>query len=296
MLLFARSLCPGGFRYVLAMAQLNPAWAFVIGSPEVALSFVLILWIAARWFLRPADRKRTEWMLAFSCLAGFSGGLLLAIATALSRIRPYKYDEFVCRIDSLFGQPSWALGRWVAAHSWLRCLMIFSYQIIPIIIISVFAIYLWGRSEGEALQVIRVFTLNVCAAPLFYLLFPVCGPVFAFPHFPYAAPHNLVPHLIRLNAAPNGVPSVHASCALLILWFLRHWWWGRIAGAIFLALTVVATMGGGQHYLFDLLCSVPYTVAVYLVAVRSEARETDPTEISSSAPQPSRQAPAAAAD
>jgi hypothetical protein len=28
-------------------------------------------------------------------------------------------------------------------------------------------------------------------------------------------------------------------------------------------LTVLATLGSGEHYLFDLLCAVPYAIAVY---------------------------------
>jgi membrane-associated phospholipid phosphatase len=59
---------------------------------------------------------------------------------------------------------------------------------------------------------------------------------------------------------PNGIPSVHASTALLVLWFLRRWWWGRISGVVFLILTIFATLGSGEHYLFDLFCALRYAI------------------------------------
>jgi len=110
------------------------------------------------------------------------------------------------------------------------------------------------------------------AAVPFYLLFPVCGPEFAFPHFPALPPAPMVPHMVAIAAAPDGVPSVHTSTALLILWFLWRWPWGRVAGLVYLALIVLATMGGGQHYLFDLICAIPYTAAILWVMHKLEAR------------------------
>ena len=41
--------------------------------------------------------------------------------------------------------------------------------------------------------------------------------------------------------------------------FLWHWRLGKVIGIVFLVLTVVATLGSGEHYAFDLICAVPYT-------------------------------------
>jgi len=245
--------------------------SLLIDSPEVVITLVLVLWMICRWSLVPADRTRTEWMLVMSCLAVPLGGLAHAVANYLSQVRPLKYDEYVYQIDALFGQPSFVLGRWVQAHFALRVLISVSYQLTPMVIVGVFALYLWGRSKEESLCVLRVFLLNLASAPLFYLLFPVCGPMFAFPGFPYIEPHLLAPHTVLLTAAPNAVPSIHMSSALLILWFLRPWRWASALGWLFLALTVLATLAGGEHYLFDLLCAIPYTVAVYRISYRLEA-------------------------
>ncbi len=235
---------------------------FLIAYPSVAVAAVLIVGTAVRLFLVPTDRKRTEWLLAVLAIALPADVIAEGTAGALSRLRPLKYDEFVYRIDGLFGQPSFVLGRLVEQHKSLVMLVSVSYGLLPMVIVVVFATYLWRRTEAESLRVLWAFALNLFAAVPLYLLFPVCGPRFAFLNFPDHALLVGTPHLLTIAAAPNGVPSVHTSSALLILWFLRPWRWGRYFGAAFLALTVLATLGSGQHYLFDLLTAVPYAAAV----------------------------------
>lgn len=240
---------------------------FLLNYPSVALAFVVILSCAARWFLVAADRKRTEWLLAVACLSIPLFATAEAIANFISRFRPLKLDEFIYVIDRSFGQPSFVLGRLVVHHVTLHAIVSVTYGLLPIMLVTVFAVHLWVRSERDALQVLKIFAVNLLAAVPLYLLFPVCGPAFAFPQFPFVGLHG-APQLLALAAAPNGVPSVHTSSALLILWLLRPWRLGRVVGGVFLALTVFATLGSGQHYFFDLLCAVPYATAVVFVCTR----------------------------
>ncbi|HTF69672.1 MAG TPA: hypothetical protein VK638_44040, partial [Edaphobacter sp.] len=65
---------------------------FFIAYPAVALTLPLVLAIAARWSIVPADRKRTEWLLVAATLVVPLGATAEAIANLLSRIRPLKYD------------------------------------------------------------------------------------------------------------------------------------------------------------------------------------------------------------
>lgn len=189
------------------------------------------------------------------------------IAKLLSDLRPLKYDLFVYKFDRLFGEPSFAIGRTVNHHEALILLVSVSYGLLPIGMLAVFGVYLWLKSENDCIQILTTFVLNLFAAVPFYLLFPVCGPAFAFRGFPFTEP-RVSPRMLALNAAPNGVPSVHTSTALLILWFLWDWRWGRILGIIFLVLTILATLGSGQHYVFDLICALPYAAIVYFVSHR----------------------------
>lgn len=233
---------------------------FLILYPSVALTLPLILALAVRWSIVLADRKRTEWLLVAGCFAVPLGAVAEGIANALSTLRPLKYDLYVYRIDALFGQPSFHLGNLVYHHRALMILVSISYGVLPMVLFAVFALHLYLRHD--AVQVLKAFVLNMLAAVPLYLLFPVCGPAFAFAHFPQS-PGAILAEPIAIHAAPNGVPSVHTSSALLILYFLWPWKWGRVFGFVFLALTVFATLGSGQHYCFDLLCAVPYAAAVY---------------------------------
>lgn len=242
---------------------------FLISYPSVALTLPLALALALRWSLVPGDRKRTEWLLVGAALAVPLGAVAETIAYALSAVRPLKYDLYIYRIDQLFGQPSFFLGGLVYHHRALMILVSVTYGILPMVIFGVFAVYLYRRN-GDALQVVKAFIVNMMAAVPLYLLFPVCGPAFAFARFPQL-PGSVAAQPIAIHAAPNGVPSVHTSSALLILFFLWPWKWGRAFGFLFLALTVFATMGSGQHYCFDLLCAVPYAMAVYKVCGWSPA-------------------------
>ncbi len=239
---------------------------FIFIYPSVVVGLVLVLGTAVRWCLVPTDRKRTEWLLAAAALAVPAEVAAQGTANALSRLRPLKFDEFVYWIDAIFGQPSFVLGRLVEHHRILVILVSVTYGLLPMVIIFVFATYLWRRTESESLRVLWTFILNLFAAVPIYLLLPVCGPQFAFAHFPDHVPLIVTPHLLQIAAAPNGVPSVHMSSALLVFWFLRPWHWGRYVGLAFLVLTVLATLGSGQHYFFDLLTAVPYAVTVCWLA------------------------------
>jgi PAP2 superfamily len=222
--------------------------------------------MAVRWFFVPSDRKRTEWMLVIASVAIPVNALAEWAASSLSRLRPLKYDQFIYVFDAFLGQPSFALGRIVEHHMPLKILVSVSYGVLSVMIPLTFAAYLWLCSEEETLVMAKTFVLDFFLAIPIYLIIPVCGPAFAFSGFPFNQPAGLTPHLIAINAAPNGIPSVHMASALLILWFLRRWPWGLFAGTTFLALTVLSTLGSGQHYVFDLVCAVPYAAMVYGLA------------------------------
>jgi PAP2 superfamily len=251
---------------------------FLIVYPAVPCIFFLVIAMAVRWFLLPSDRKRTEWMLVIASVALPVNALAEWAASSLSTLRPLKYDQFIYRFDALLGQPSFALGRLVEHHLSLKILVSVSYGMLSVMIPLTFAAYLWLCSEEETIVMAKAFILDFFLAVPIYLIIPVCGPAFAFPGFPFNQPAALAPHLVAINAAPNGIPSVHFASALLILWFLKRWPWGLLAGTIFVALTVLATLGSGQHYVFDLVCAVPYAALVYRLANHSKLFAGDTTK------------------
>jgi membrane-associated phospholipid phosphatase len=246
--------------------------SFLVAFPSVVIGAFLVLFFIARWNLVPADRKRSEYLLVMTMFSVIAGSVAQGIANDLTYLRPLKYDLYIYQIDRIFGEPSFVLGQLVTKHLLLQDLVGFSYGIIPMMMLGVFAAYLFFRSEWEAWQVAWIFAVNFLAILPLYLLCPVCGPRFAFPAFP-SVPADVIVRSIPISAAPNGVPSGHTSGALLIFWLLRRWMWGRVIGTLFLALTIFATLGSGQHYFFDLLCAVPYAAGVYWIARRINMRQ-----------------------
>jgi hypothetical protein len=250
---------------------MNSFTLFLIAFPGVAITAVLIPLLAMRCFLAitPRDRKHSEWLLVAAALIEPAGALAQLTANGLSHLRPLKLDLYIYRIDCLFGSPSFALGQLVAAHLWLKILVSVSYGLLPTAILAAFAINLLCGSEKRARCAAWTFLICLFAAVPIYLLCPVCGPAFAFPAFP-VLPAIVVAHPIAIAAAPNGVPSVHTAAAILVLLFLWPWRWGRALGGAYLALIVLATLGSGQHYLFDLLMAVPYVCGVLWLALAIE--------------------------
>jgi hypothetical protein len=189
-------------------------------------------------------------------------GPALPIITRLSAIR---YDYYIFRIDYFLGYPEFWMGKFIIKHPWSVIVINVAYNLITSVVLGVFIYYIWNRSLNEMRTFLRTMFLNFVLALLIYIVIPVCGPRYAFPSFPNLPPTPVLPHLVRISAVPNGIPSAHMSTALLVLWFLRRSLWGRIAGFIYLVLTIAATLGGGEHYLFDLICALPYTaLLIYL--------------------------------
>jgi hypothetical protein len=228
---------------------------------------VLVLGLAIiatllRWALHPEDERRCLQFLAacvFVASLAFAKGLLLH---QLDLLRPDKVDLYIYRIDGIFGfQLSFTLGQFLAAHPVLARLSQLAYVTISCAALATFAAHLWTGSRDSA-KVLTAFVLNAYLAVPFYILFPVCGPRFAFTGFPWHHPQHLLAHPIALSAAPNGIPSVHTSTAILVVLYLWRWRLGRVLGLVYLTLIVLSTLGSGEHYLFDLILAVPYAYLI----------------------------------
>lgn len=246
---------------------------FLTKYPEVVLCSLIACVALAKLRTRGRQRTKAE-LLLLAAAFGIAGTPLAQWTLArLSALRPWKLDPYIFRLDGLLGfQPSFAVGVLVNHLPWLAFLCGVSYYGLPAVYVGVFALHLKTRSFRDAGEVAAAFALNLFASLPIYLLFPVCGPAYAFPGFPYQVPLHVAAQAIQISAPPNGVPSVHFSSALLILWFLRPWRWGIVFGLAFLAITTIATLGSGEHYAFDLVVAVPYAVVVAWAANRLVAR------------------------
>lgn len=239
---------------------------FLVTQPSLSFEGIFLFFLFWRWFRVPDERRSTEYLLIL-CMPIAPLGFLIVRWTLelLTRLCPLKIDLFVFRFDALFGYPSFILRAFALSHFWFLLLITFAYDLFYASIILVIAVNLWLTTPQRTMTVLKAIGLNFLLAPLFYVLIPVAGPLYAFHDFPHI-PTQVVAHLAMINAAPNGIPSLHVSTALLAFWFLKRWRWGALIGAIHVALTIVAVLATGEHYLLDVLCSIPYSAGVLTLA------------------------------
>jgi hypothetical protein len=252
----------------------------IVNHPSLLILFLLFLFLVWRWLTVPRDKKRVEYLLVLCLMV--SPVCYLLIRKALARLMdlcPMKYDLYAYQFGTWFGSPSFQMRGFALNHHWFMLLTKLTYDCVYLVLIGTVAAYLWLGSKQEVRRVLNTFGLNLAMAPLIYILIPVAGPRYAFPDFP-ALPGGLIAQPMLIAAAPKGIPALHLTMALIALWFLRRWWWGRIAGGLYAILMVLSVLANGEHYLLDVLCSLPFTAVICYVgtpkaepALEEEQRE-----------------------
>ena len=111
-----------------------------------------------------------------------------------------------------------------------------------------------------------------------YMVCPAAGPKYLLEaRFPWWIPDLSGPPasvaMPAMNAAPNGmnaIPSGHFAWALLMLWFACKHCSKRvqIATGTYAGLTFLATLGTGEHYVVDLVLSVPFAAGNWALVHR----------------------------
>lgn len=195
-----------------------------------------------------------------------------------SLIHAKTLDLYAYAFDGTLGfQPSFALGRWLNTNPWLFPAVKVTYEGIVLAMAALYAGFM-ARREKPLWELIELLFAPAMVGYLFFSVFPVCGPHYAFAvDFPNAyLPYRLL-HRLALESIPvlpafprNAVPSLHMTWALLI-WLNTRGLprWGRVAAATLALATVFDTLATGEHYLFDLIVSVPFTLWMQACMVRT---------------------------
>jgi len=220
------------------------------------------------WASPDESRRFLRYALLAVGIVGFVLASLLALnLTVTGRTR--VLDSYLYIFDGSLGfQPSFVLGQFFARCKPLAAVARASYFALPLVIAMVSAVYLRSRSAWRPLAIL---TSAGVLGYLLYWAFPATGPLYvAGADFP-ASPHSFAtlaqihPHPITLPipAPRNAMPSLHMAWALL-LWFSCRPFSRLVRGfaLAYVVLTVVATLGTGEHYLADLLVALPFSVAV----------------------------------
>lgn len=261
-------LISGGFGFVYGIAKGEAVWGSALaflGLGTIARSSLAALW---------CEPNAREDHLA-TCLKASMFPLFLAIAgfsmAVTSIVHPRTYDLYLYAFDAqLGGSPSFLIGRLFAHLQPLRQFCYAGYESLPLAMAIAFA--LDGKKSGRsASNIMTGFTVAATGGFALYNFYPATGPVHIFgERFPFAPPAPMLPPfglVAPISGPRNAMPSVHLTMALLILWNSRRWAVGwRILAAALFAVTILATLGLGEHYLVDLFVAVPFALLAQGVA------------------------------
>ena len=245
-----------GFAQHLPAPRAYPAFLGLGSLGSLALA---ALWSAPKQREASLDTCLTASMFPlFLVVSGFS----LAVTSVAY---PTTYDSFLYGFDAQLGwQPSFLVGRLFARAGALRQLCYLGYESLPLAMAVAFALERSGPRRQTS-RLMPAFAVAAAGGFLLYNLYPAVGPVHVFgTQFPYSPPSAGLPpfRMVAVASEPrNAMPSVHIAMALLILWNSRRWHGlcRALAGAL-LAITVLATLGFGEHYLVDLFVAVPFAL------------------------------------
>jgi len=224
--------------------------------------------IIVRWF--QLRRSIPSWTLApaILCVAYvFFRAWLFGRQSAGSW---YTLDLCTLYADLSFGfNPSLWCNRWVERFG-LYPMVSVVYESLILAIAATYAFSLGRR--GQPVRVLAVMILTGIVGVQAYRLLPACGPVYLLGSECFTGEEpascasvvatDLRPVQLNPSFPRNAMPSLHVAWALLVcgIWRRSRWRWLAL---VYLALTVLATLAGGEHYLVDLVAAFPFALALW---------------------------------
>jgi hypothetical protein len=234
------------------------------------------LMLGLRWLWSGAtERRRTYAVLAPAAALVF---FVLSAQRALSLanlLYPKTYDLYLYLVDGCFGfQPSFLMGRAMAHSAILRIAADLTYVSLPFVMALVYALRLPKQTERPSWDLITLFLLAGLGGWALYNIVPATGPAYVFAAsfpwqaLPYRSLHRLFLELVPVNGniPRNAIPSLHMAWVMLLYWNTKGQSRAmRAFLAIYVALTVVSTLGTGEHYFTDLVAGIPFAFAVQAI-------------------------------
>ncbi|MBM4728126.1 inositol phosphorylceramide synthase [Rhodococcus hoagii] len=246
--------------------------SLTVGNGAVIVLTAIGVWAGWKW---SGEQRR-------NALMGVGLGALLIVATKFGDVwlhitvlaGPEVLDQYVQLADHALGNPSWVMGNIVdATGSVGYAVLHWVYIELPVAAIVV-ALYQL-RKGWPSHHLVRTFLLIGLIGPVFYILFPVVGPIFAFgadgngfqvgDFWPSVVPFDLTPSPMPFDDATprNCMPSLHTAWALALFLHSRQGpRWLRWGGTFWLVCTLSATLGFGYHYGVDLIAGVVLTLTL----------------------------------
>jgi len=254
------------------------------------------LWVMVAigiWTLTKAAPERRANLLkgvglGFALIIGTKAGDAYLLIT--TKTKPLVLDQFVLTADHALGQPSWIVGRLLESSG--RAVELLIQTIYIELPVAAMALAIWQIRNGWPRHTFaKTFLLIAAVGPVFYLVFPVVGPIFAYGDLGGAhALADLWPNTVPARQVPvafpfdeltprNCMPSLHTAWSLAIFIHTRRevpvvrW-----AGTIWFVGTLIATLGFGWHYGVDLVAGVVFALTIE-TALRAPERGWDRARI-----------------
>ncbi len=246
------------------------SWTFFLAAGLAIPCAMALLWRA----VRPQGQAlalRLRWLLALGALFLLVPAPILNLSATL---HPLTLDMLALHFDHLAGLGlTPALFDLVQRVPLLPQLMGSAYGMTPLAMLAVALLQLRGKPAHVA-SASLAWVLMTGFATLAYHCFPITGPTYVF------GPHQFIDALRHAAQQPmqptavagyprNGMPSMHFG------WMLAAavlWWqsgtrpWSRAALLAMTALTALATLYYGEHYLIDLIVAVPFVLSSIALA------------------------------
>ncbi len=248
---------------VRAAAGLDPSRGVGTGLGLVGLLLGALEAHRARGSARAHAQRILSDQVVLASLALVSQPLL----ALTGRLRPEVWDGYVLHAEQGFGvQPSLVFGALFAAVPPLAGLSALVYVLLPVGLALVHGARQRASPGARPDLLLSVYGLGVLGG-LLYFVFPCVGPAVVAGRWPVEAFDLAVPPepawVFAALHPRNCMPSLHTSWALVLAWQTRPlaWRW-RAFGAGWAALTIVATLGLGEHWLVDLVAALPFASGV----------------------------------
>jgi hypothetical protein len=227
----------------------------------------VVLLSVARFSIRHSAPLPEVWLLSFPFLFEFFFQKICPTTKVAS------VDELLWAFDARFGYPQVALSKLLISAPLLFWLCKLVWWSLPLLFV---VLYLLLPEPVRRKYMVALVCTGCIILPL-YALCPGAGPIYLFrERFLGPLPVLLHPQRSFLPAGLilNTTPSGHMAWALLLFWFA--WKYCRkhaavIFGAL-LFLTVLSTLGLGEHYLIDLIVSFPYAAAIWALVEKQWQR------------------------
>jgi hypothetical protein len=256
---------------LLILLQILALKVQVRAMPELALMGVGSLGLLALRRIWSGGEERT--LLYYACvppllfvLLGYGSSALLDIT---NRLHPSTLDLFLFNFDASLGlQPSFEAGQLVLRFHWLTRIALLCYFALPVPVMLIYAKQLMRDRSAAMAAFLGLFIVGP-AGVVFYNLLPACGPIYLFgSKFPFEPLSNqqakeLLVHPVLISGVRNAFPSLHVAWALLASWYAEGLSNGtKFFALLFLAGTVLATLGLGEHYFIDLVVALPFALMI----------------------------------